>query len=64
MIIIKKTKKDSEKKHMKDIKIFQKKKIKYKKGLEKDIKILLNKKKKKASILFGRSYLIIEEIIV
>ena len=50
---IKNTKKVSEKKHMKDIKIFLKKKmIKGEKKPKKDIKILL-KKKKKASVLSG-----------
>ena len=40
--------KDSKKKHVKDIKIFLKKKnIKGEKRLEKDIKVLLKKKKKK-----------------
>ena len=46
--IMKNTKKDSEKKHAKDMKIFLKKKqTKAEKTLEKDIKLLLNKKKKK-----------------
>ena len=46
--MIKITKKDYEKKHVKDIKIFLKnKKIKGKKMPEKYIKILLKKKKKK-----------------
>ena len=50
--MIKITKKDYEKKHVKDIKIFLKnKKIKGKKMPEKYIKILLKKKKKKASML-------------
>ena len=45
-------KKSSEKKHMKDINIFQKKKErKCQKRPEKDIKFLLKKKKKKTSIL-------------
>ena len=61
---IKNTKKDSEKKLMKDIKIFlKKKKVKHEKKLEKDIKILLKKKKKKGiSIIrnLKRSYLSIE----
>ena len=48
----KKTKKDSKKKHVKDIKIFLKeKRTKGKKRPQKDIKILLKKKKKKTSIL-------------
>ena len=49
MIIIKNTKKDSEKKHVKDIKIFLKKKKR------KDINITWNLK---------RSYLTLEEIII
>ena len=65
---IKNTKKDSEKKLMKDIKIFlKKKKVKHEKKLEKDIKILLKKKKKKGiSIInnISRSCLSIEEIII
>ena len=44
-----KTKKDSEYKHMKDIKIsLKKKKTKGEKNLEKGIKVLLKKKKKKS----------------
>ena len=47
----KKTKKDSQKKHVKDIKIFLKnKKTKGKKRLENITKILLKKKKKKGVI--------------
>ena len=46
--IIKNTKKDSKKRHVKDIKIFlKKKKRKGEERLEKDIKILLKKKTKK-----------------
>ena len=58
--------KDSEKKPMKDMKIFLKKrKIKDEKRLKNDIKILLKKKKKKKSVsIVGRSYLSIEEIII
>ena len=63
-----KIKKDSEQKHMKDIKIFLKKKnIKGKKRLEKNIRRLLKKKKKKdINIIWNvrRSYLTIEEIII
>ena len=57
--------KDSEKKQVKGVKIFlKKKKIKYGKGLEKDIKILL-KKKQKDNIIWNvrRSHLTTEEII-
>ena len=57
-----------QKKHVKDLKIFRKKKkTKGKKRPEKDIKILLKKKKKKgASIIrnVSRSYLSIEKIII
>ena len=45
--IIKNTNKDSERKYVKDIKIFLEKRIKGKKNAKKDIKILLRKKKKK-----------------
>ena len=46
------TKKDSGKRHVKDINIFLKKsKIKDKKRLEKDIKTLLKKKKKDINII-------------
>ena len=66
--MIKITKKDYEKKHVKDIKIFLKnKKIKDKKMPEKYIKILLKKKKKKGINIIrnvSRSYLSIEEIII
>ena len=66
--MIKNTKKDSEKKHAKDIKIFLKKnKIKGKKRLKKDIKILLQKRKKKYISIFWsikRSYSIIEEVVI
>ena len=62
------TKKDSEEKHVKDTKIFLKKKrMKAKKRPEKDIKILLKKKKKKSNSIIKnvkRSYLSIEEIII
>ena len=52
MNIIKNITRDSEKRHIKDVKIFlKKKKIKGEKRLEKDIKILLKKKMKKASVL-------------
>ena len=65
--MIKNTKKDSEKKHVKDMKIFvKKKKIKGVKRLGKDIKILLKKEKKKdVSIIrnIKRSYLSIKEVI-
>ena len=45
------TKKDSEKKHAKNVKIFlKKKKTKGKKRPEKDIKILLKNKKKKSLV--------------
>ena len=58
--------KDSEKKLMKDIKIFlKKKKTRGEKRPEKDIKILLTKKRKKgASIISNvtRSYMTIQEI--
>ena len=51
MTNIKNTKKDSEKKHTIDIKIFlKKKKTKGEKRLENDIKILQKKKKKKGTI--------------
>ena len=60
--------KSFKKKHVKDIKIFlKKKKTKGKTRLEKNIKILLKKKKKKGvSIIkiISRSYLSIEEIII
>ena len=66
-IISKNTKKDSQKKHMKDIKIFlKKKKLKDEKRVEKDIKILLKKKKKGIRIIKNvkRSHLTIKEIII
>ena len=67
-IISKNTKKDSQKKHMKDIKIFlKKKKLKDEKRVEKDIKILLKKKKKKGIHIIKnvkRSHLTIKEIII
>ena len=60
--------KDSQKKHVKDVKIFlKKKKIKGKKSLQKDIKILLKKKKKKYIIIIKnvkKSYLTIAEIMI
>ena len=60
--------KDSEKKLVKDIKIFlKKKKTRGEKRPEKAIKILLTKKKKKgASIISNvtRSYMTIQEIII
>ena len=66
--MIKNTKKDSEKKHLKDVKIFlKKKKTKDKRRLEKDIKILLKKEKKKSVSIIrskSRSYLSMEEIII
>ena len=50
-VIIKDIKKDSEKKHVKDIKIFlKKKKTKGEKKLEIDIEIVLKKKKEKGII--------------
>ena len=62
------TKKDSKRKHVKDIKIFlKKKKIKGEKRLEKDIKTLLKKnKKKEINFIWNirRSFLTIEEIII
>ena len=67
MIIIKNTKEDPKKKHVKDIKIFlKKKKIKDENRLEKSIKILLkNKKKKDVNTTWNLkgSYLTLEEII-
>ena len=53
MNIIKNTKKDSEKKHVKHIKIFlNKKKTKCEKKLKRGIKILMKKKKKKSVNIF------------
>ena len=62
-----KHKKDSKKKHVKDIKIFlKKKKTKSANMLKKDINILQKKKKKGFSIIrnVSRSYLSIEEFII
>ena len=51
MITIKNATKDPKKKHVKDIRIFlKKKKIKGKQMIENDINILLKKEKKKASV--------------
>ena len=65
--MIKNTKKDSEMKHVKYIKIFlKKKKSKSQKMHEKDIKILLKRKKKGVSIIrnVSRNYLSTEETII
>ena len=65
--LLSKTKKDSKKKHMKNIKIYQrKKKTKGKKSLRKISKLLKRKKKKCVSIIrnVSRSYLSMEEIII
>ena len=62
-----KTKKTFRKKHAKGTKIFKKKKkTKIANMIEKDIKILLKKKKKGASIIknVSKSYLSIEEIVI
>ena len=64
--MIKNTKKDSEMKLVKYIEIFlKKKKSKSQKMHEKDIKILLKRKKKGVSIIrdVSRSYLSTEEIL-
>ena len=51
MITIKNATKDPKQKHVKDIRIFlKKKKIKGKQMIENDINILLKKEKKKASV--------------
>ena len=66
--MIKILKKNFEEKHLKDTRIFLKKKTKKRrKNHKKDIKVLLkNKKKKGVSIIriVNRSYLNIEEIII
>ena len=68
LTITKNTKKNSKKKHAKDIKVFlKKKKTINKKRPKKGVKILLKKEKKKGISIIkkkSRSYLSIEEIII